>query len=102
MVARRKSLIWSPEAIADLKNIWGYYTDVAGENTAEKIIRELFDGCKVLVQHPLAGRARGEIRSGLRSFVVDAHVFFYRINGNAPEIVRVLDQRQDIDDILIA
>jgi toxin ParE1/3/4 len=48
---------------------------------------------------PLAGRSRDEIRAGLRSLVSGPHVVFYRLNDDRPEIVRVLDGRQDIEDI---
>jgi toxin ParE1/3/4 len=41
------------------------------------------------------------LRSGLRSFPVRPHVVFYRLIGERPEIVRVLDGRRDIDAIFI-
>jgi len=54
----------------------------------------------MLEEHPLAGRARDELRLGLRSITVRRpHVVFYRITDNDPEIVRVLDGRRDIDRI---
>jgi len=53
----------------------------------------------MLEEHPLAGRARDELRLGLRSITVPPHVVFYRITDNDPEIVRVLDGRRDIDRI---
>jgi toxin ParE1/3/4 len=102
MAGHRPGPSWSPEAITDLKEIWGYYSATAGENTAEKIMQELFDGCGVIVQHPFAGRARHEIRPELRSFVANKYVVFYRLNDNAPEIVRILDHRQDIEENFIA
>ena len=41
MIPERKgTAIWSPEALLDLKQIWDYYEDVAGVNTAEKIVAE--------------------------------------------------------------
>jgi toxin ParE1/3/4 len=49
---------------------------------------------------PSAGRARDEIRAGLRSLAAPPQIVFYRLNNDRPEIVRVLDGRQDIEDIL--
>jgi toxin ParE1/3/4 len=48
--------------------------------------------------HPFAGRARGEVRPSLRSFAAPPHVVFYRIVNDTPQIVRVLDGRQDIEE----
>jgi hypothetical protein len=41
MVDRRRPIDWSREARADLSEIWNYYVNVAGRNTADKIVREI-------------------------------------------------------------
>jgi len=38
------------------------------------------------------------VRPRLRSFAATPHVVFYRVVDETPEIVRVLDGRQDIDE----
>jgi toxin ParE1/3/4 len=48
---------------------------------------------------PWAGPARDDIRAGLRSLTVSPQTVFYRLNNGGPEIVRVLDGRQDIEEI---
>jgi toxin ParE1/3/4 len=98
MVAGRRAALWSPEAIDDRERIWNYYVTVAGRHTAEKLIRELADVIAVIEHHPLAGRARNEVRPGLRSLAAAPHVVFYRVAGDTPQIVRVLDGRQDIEE----
>jgi toxin ParE1/3/4 len=50
-------------------------------------------------EHQLAGRARNEVRNGLRSLATGPHVVFYRVVDQRPEIIRVLDGRRDIDEI---
>jgi plasmid stabilization system protein ParE len=103
MEENRTKIIWSSDARTDLDRIWDYYEDVAGWNTAEKISREIILTCDVLIAHPFAGRARSEIRLGLRSLVSEPHMIFYRVGENdAPKIVRILDVRQDIDAAFIA
>jgi toxin ParE1/3/4 len=98
MEGDRRPVIWSPEARADLNGIWDYYEEVAGRTTAEKVSRNIIRSSDVLAHHPLAGRSRGEIRAGLRSLVANPHVFFYRVtDSDMAEIVRILDERQDID-----
>jgi toxin ParE1/3/4 len=98
MEGDRRPIIWSPEAREDLADIWDYYKNVAGLNTAERISREVNRTCDILGDHPFAGRSRNEIRAGLRSLVAIPHVIFHRVTDHdTPEIVRILDERQDID-----
>lgn len=94
-------LIWSPEAITDLDAIWDFYFDAAGRHTAEKMVREIAETCRSIAQHPLIGRARDEVRLGLRSLVSHPNVIFYRVRSDIPEIVRVLDGRRDIEAIFL-
>jgi toxin ParE1/3/4 len=98
MPAARRAALWSPEALADRDRIWDYYVGVAGRHTAEKVLRGIADVIALIEEHPLAGRARNEVRPGLRSFAAAPHVVFYRVVNDTPQIVRVLDGRQDIDE----
>ena len=52
----------------------------------------------LIEDHPFAGRARNEVRPGLRSFPATPHVVFYRVANNTAQVVRVLDGRQDIEE----
>ena len=97
--SRRPPAIWSPEARADLAEIWTYYAQVAGRQTAENIVRKIAGTCEVISDHPFAGRTRDELRLGIRSLAVRPHVVFYRVVADVPEIVRVLDGRRDVDAI---
>jgi len=99
MAEHRRSVLWSSDALADLDGIWDYYARVAGSDTANNIIREIGKIIRLIEEHPFAGRSRDEVRTDLRSFAVSPHVVFYRVASNRPEIVRVLDGRQDIDEI---
>lgn len=98
MAEARPAALWSPEALDDRERIWDYYVRVAGRHTAEKILREIAEVIALLEEHPFAGRARTELRPGLRSFPATPHVVFYRVVNDTPEIVRVLDGRQDIEE----
>jgi toxin ParE1/3/4 len=93
-----RAALWSPEALDDRERIWAYYVGVAGRHTAEKILREIAEVITLIEEHPFAGRARNELRPGLRSFAATPHVVFYRVVDDAPQIVRVLDGRQDIEE----
>jgi toxin ParE1/3/4 len=91
--------LWSPEALSDIDQLWDYYAEVAGRATADKILREVGKVVATIADYPLAGRSRDELRSGLRSLAVNPQVVFYRLRQDRPEIVRVLDGRQDIGEI---
>lgn len=97
MAAARRTALWSPEALDDRERIWDYYVRVAGRHTAEKILREIAEVITLIEEHPFAGHTRNELRRGLRSFASTPHVVFYRVVNDTPQIVRVLDGRQDIE-----
>ena len=100
MRAGKRAVLWSPEALADLEEIWTYYAQVAGLRTADEITRRIGNMCRVLEEQPLAGRSRDELRLGVRSIAAAPHVIFYRLlTDAAPEVVRVLDGRRDIEAI---
>jgi toxin ParE1/3/4 len=99
MAAPERRVIWSADALADLDGIWTYYVQVAGRNTADKIIRQIGQAVRVLEEHPFAGRARNDIHPDLRSVVARPHVIFYRVKNDSTEIARVLDGRQDLEEI---
>src|SRR4051812_44772281 len=101
MVGHRPPTIWSPEALEDVDRLWDYYAHIASRTIADKIIREIAKVVRTLDDFPSAGRAREEIRAGLRSLAVSPQVVFYRLNDGRPEIVRVLDGRQDIEEYLM-
>ncbi len=64
----------------------------------KKSLREIAKTIALIEEHPLAGRARNEVRPGLRPFAATPHVVFYRVVDDTPEIVRLLDGRQDIEE----
>ena len=98
MAEARRAALWSLDALADRERIWDYYVQVAGRHTAEKILREIAEVIALIEDRPFAGRARNEVRPGLRSFAATPHVVFYRVADDTPEIVRLLDGRQDIEE----
>jgi len=99
MAAPRRSPPWSQDALADLSEIWTYYAQAAGPTVADAIVKKIDDACGILVEHPFAGRARDEIRPGVRCIIVPPHVVFYRVTNNAAQITRVFDGRRDIEEL---
>ena len=99
MAGHKPPILWSPEALNDIDHLWDYYARVAGRATADKIMREIATVVAAIDDFPLAGRTRDEIRAGLRSLAATPKIIFYRLKDGRPEIVRVLDGRQDVEEI---
>lgn len=49
-----------------------------------------------LCNTPLKGRARPEIREGLRSHIQESHIVFYRLIKDRIRIVRILHGSRDL------
>ncbi|MBW7974870.1 type II toxin-antitoxin system RelE/ParE family toxin [Bradyrhizobium sp. BR 10289] len=85
----------APQANTDLDSIWDF---IASDSirAAEKQIGRIGEIFEMLVENPLAGRERRELRAGLRSFPVGNYVIFYIPLPDGVEIVRVMHGRQDV------
>jgi toxin ParE1/3/4 len=99
MAERKPPVLWSLEALGDVDRLWDYYAKLSGQTIADRVIREVAKAVAAIGDFPLVGRSRDEIRPGIRSLAASPHVVFYRLKGGLPEVVRVLDGRQDIGEI---
>jgi toxin ParE1/3/4 len=97
--ARRRRVIWSPEADKDMLDIWAYYARVASPEIADNLLREIDRIGDGIGENPLLSRQRDDLLPGLRSFIVRPHVIFFRIGDGAVEVVRVLHGRRDFPTI---
>ncbi|KYH02230.1 type II toxin-antitoxin system RelE/ParE family toxin [Bradyrhizobium sp. DOA1] len=86
----------SPQADRDLDSIWDFIASNS-IRAAEKQIARIGEIFEMIVDNPLAGRERRELRMGLRSFPVGNYVIFYIPLTDGVEIVRVMHGRLDID-----
>ena len=91
-------LVVSPEARSDLVDIWRFLSSRNARATG-RIMRDITESFKLLVDYPESGTKRNELRRGLRSFPVGNYIVFYSITGAGIEIVRVLHGRRDIERI---
>lgn len=89
----------SPEAQEDLIEIWSYIAQFS-EEAADKIIDAIYQKADLLARSPYLGKERSELHPGLRSFVIEKYVLFYRPIDNGIEVVRVLHGARDIDQLL--
>ena len=93
-------LVIAPEARQDLRAIRDYIAKNDPE-AAQRFVMRLRDMARMLAGAPATGRARPEIGSGVRSFVVNRYVLFYRSLAGAAgiELVRVLHGARDVDAV---
>jgi toxin ParE1/3/4 len=80
---------------ADLDSIWDFIA-IDDIQAAERLINRIGNVFQMLVENPLAGRERPELRRNLRSFPVGNYVVFYSPVSDGIEVVRVMNSRQDI------
>jgi toxin ParE1/3/4 len=98
-VSRRGNVRLSPAAEADLEEIWGYIADDS-PTAADRLVDEILDKSEALVLNPEMGRARDDLRPGLRSLPVARYVIFYKIAGVDIAVVRVLSGYRDAGSLL--
>ena len=88
----------APQARAELDNIWNYIANESGSaGAADGVIEALTARFYLLAQHPYMGRARDDLRPGLRSFPVGQYVIIYTIDDEDVQILHVFHGRQDIE-----
>jgi toxin ParE1/3/4 len=95
-------LIIAPEARRDLREIRDHIAK-DDPKAARRVVTRLRDMARMLAGASAMGRDRPELGAGLRSFVADRYVLFYRpLEGVAGiELTRVLHGARDLDAIFI-
>jgi toxin ParE1/3/4 len=78
----------------DLEEIGLYVADDASPATADRLIDAIIERFNLLVEQPAMGRSRPEFGPGVRSFVVESHVIYYRVDDEVL-IARVLHGQRD-------
>ncbi len=84
----------------DVSKIYDYTDIEHGVSQAVKYLMGLDKAFSALVEQPLIGKNRTEIREELRSFVYEKHTIFYRAMIDHIRIVRVLHSRCDLPKFL--
>jgi toxin ParE1/3/4 len=86
-----------PRARGDLDQIWDYiFTETGNEAAADRAVDAIIERFVLLSRWPRIGRARDDLRRGLRSHPAGDYLIFYRISRGGVVILRVLHGRRDI------
>ena len=88
-------IIVLPAARDDPRDIWRFGVITWGEAQADRYSDTLDAAINGLDVLPYRGPAADEVSQGLRRLVVRSHVVFYRVEGEAVRVVRVLHGSRD-------
>ena len=90
----------SPEAEADLDELWFYVASNSSVEIADRLVDALTTRFFVLAAYPLAGRERDDLLSGMRVFPVGDYVVLYKVQGSDVMIYRVVRGSRDLGALL--
>lgn len=82
----------------DLADLWNFYEQIS-KDLARRKINAVLEEIEELVAFPEMGRAREDIKSGLRVWVSGNHLIFYRVVQSEILVERVLHGHRDIEAI---
>jgi plasmid stabilization system protein ParE len=91
-------IVWLEPALQRVQEIFDYYKEVAGEGTAQKIVRELYTRPEILVQNPQSGTREPLLENRPEEFrylVEGNYKIIYYIDGADVLISTVFDCRQN-------
>lgn len=89
-------ILRSPSAEEDLIQIWIYTDEHWGEAQADDYLSAIEASLLRVAEHPEIGADCSDIREGYRRISVGRHRVFYRVRGDAIEVMRVLHTSVDV------
>jgi len=92
------SVIWSDFASDNLKDVFFYYKEVAGENIAHKLREKIFATTKQLEDQPFSGQIEltlEHLKEGHRYLVVGNYKIVYKVVKEDILITDLFDTRQE-------
>ena len=91
---------FTPRALRDLRSIWAWVADDAGDVRADRLIDSLAVATDRLVDLPPLGTAKPDLGEAMRCHVVRPYLIFYRNSADRIGVVRVIDGRRDVRTVL--
>lgn len=93
------SVVYSPEALRDLKAIFNYVADQASARVADAYVQRITAFCTSLRTFPNRGTLRSDVRPGLRTIGFERRVTVaFEITDQAVLILHVLYGGRDLDE----
>jgi toxin ParE1/3/4 len=88
-----------PRAKRDLDQIGDYIAERGGDDRADRMLDRIAQAMHRIADHPLTGRTRDELQSGLRSVPIQSYIIFYVPLPDGIRVVRVLHGARDSSSI---
>ena len=92
-----KAIKLTPQAQADLDEIWNYTAETWNIDQAETYMLSVDSTMKLLATHPTLGRSLSDIREGYFKFPAGSHLLVFRMTNEAIEFVRILHKSSDVE-----
>ena len=89
-------IVIKPEAESDLEKIYTFTFHRWGLKQAENYVDELAEGMKLLARQPSIGKIYKFAAIHYRTFHINRHIIFYRIEGELCVIIRILHDSMEI------
>ena len=96
-------LIYTPKALEDLQGIKTYITNQFGEGKAKACIKEITSTARQLELFPREGSRLEDLieyPTDYHYLVIKPNYVFYRVEGDAVRVIRILNEKQDFLQIL--
>jgi toxin ParE1/3/4 len=91
-----RKIIFSPEAIEDLEEIWLYIAQDSASR-ADGFLDQLYSLCKEnLAAFPEIGTGRAYLDKTVVAFPYKRYMIYYRFDVNRIEIIRILHGSRDL------
>jgi toxin ParE1/3/4 len=95
-----RHLVKDRAAEEDLISIWLYTSDHWGAEQADLYLRLIERGLHALIERPVLGRDRGDVRADYRSLRIEQRVVFYTFTRTELRVRRVLHVAMDLEQHL--
>ncbi|WP_042724328.1 type II toxin-antitoxin system RelE/ParE family toxin [Chthoniobacter flavus] len=88
-------ILRTPASRSDYEEIWTYIAvhDLAA---ADRLVDQFDAALRVIALSPRIGRKVDDLSPGLRSFPIGNYLIFYRLSGDALEVIRLVHGARDI------
>ncbi len=90
-------LVKSPQAERDLLDTWQHIA-IDSIIAADKVVKTIIEKIKTLEDYPRLGRARDDLREGLRCYAVVPYLIIYQYDeaSDLVNVIRVLHGARDL------
>jgi toxin ParE1/3/4 len=95
-----RAIIFRPDALRDLIEIWDYSELNWGNAQADDYVREIHAIVGKLADNPALGSPQEHVRTGLRKITAASHAIYYFHDDNIVRVSRILHGSMDARAVL--